>query len=124
MFFVSAADTIVDWRSRLLRFFPLLDSKWLLNPRPRLTLPLPVTLNLFIAARLLLILGTLFSSISFSHLLYLGVSSIAMLRPSNRGSISTLAMSWSWVTTPLSICLPNSGWVISRPRKKTDTLTR
>jgi hypothetical protein len=62
MFFVSAADTIVDWRSRLLRFFTLLDSKWLLNPRLRLTLPLPVTLNLFIAARLLLILGTSFSS--------------------------------------------------------------
>jgi hypothetical protein len=63
MFFVSATDTIVDWRSRLLRFLPLLDSKWLLKPRPRLTLPLPVTLNLFIAARLLLILGTSFSCI-------------------------------------------------------------
>jgi hypothetical protein len=63
MFFVSAADTIVDWRRRRLRFFPLLDSKWLLNPRARLTLPLPVTLNLFIAARLLLILGTSFSSV-------------------------------------------------------------
>jgi hypothetical protein len=27
MFFVSAADTSAEWRSRLLRFFPLLDSK-------------------------------------------------------------------------------------------------
>jgi hypothetical protein len=58
MFFDSTAATIVEWRRFLLRFFPLLDNKWLLNPLLRLILPLPVTLNLLVAALLLFILGT------------------------------------------------------------------
>lgn len=58
MFFDSTAETSVDCRSRLFRFFPLLDSKWLLKPLFLLILPLPVTLKRFIAALLLFILGT------------------------------------------------------------------
>src|SRR5574342_708940 len=58
MFLVSTADTSVPWRRRRLRFFPLLESRWLLNPLFLLTLPLPVTLNLLAAARLVLIFGT------------------------------------------------------------------
>jgi len=58
MFFDSTADTRVECRKFLLRFFPLLDKIWLLKALLRLILPLPVTLNLFIAALLLLILGT------------------------------------------------------------------
>jgi hypothetical protein len=61
MFFCSTAATIVERRSRLLRFLSLLDSKWLLNPLLRLIFPLPVTLNLFMAALLLLSFGTLIS---------------------------------------------------------------
>ena len=58
IFFCSTAATVVECRRFRLRFFPLLDNRWLLNPLLRLTLPLPVTLNRFIAARLLFILGT------------------------------------------------------------------
>lgn len=58
MFFVSTAETRVERLRFLLRFFPLLDKIWLLKPLLRLILPLPVILNLFIAALLLFILGT------------------------------------------------------------------
>jgi hypothetical protein len=58
MFRVSAADTKVDRRNFRFRFFPLLESKWLLNPLFLLTLPLAVTLNLLAAALLVLIFGT------------------------------------------------------------------
>jgi len=71
MFFDSTAETSVACRSCLLRFFPLLDSKWLLKPLFLLTLPLPVTLKRFIAALLLFILGT-FSP--FTRLLKLAYS--------------------------------------------------
>lgn len=53
---------MVEWRRFRLRFFPLLDSRWPLNPLARLILPLAVTLNLFIAPLLLLIFGTSISS--------------------------------------------------------------
>jgi len=58
MFLVSTAETRVERLRFLLRFFPLLDKIWLLKPLLRLILPLPVILNLFIAALLLFILGT------------------------------------------------------------------
>ena len=70
MFLVSAADTKLGRRNFRFRFFPLLESKWLLNPLFLLTLPLPVTLNLFAAALLVLIFGTCF-------LLFVGLSSPA-----------------------------------------------
>jgi len=54
----STGATVEAWRRFRFRFFPLLDNKWLLNPLLRLIFPLPVTLNLFIAPRLLLIFGT------------------------------------------------------------------
>ena len=63
IFFDSAAATSAEWRRFRLRFFPLLDSRWPLKPLARLILPLPVTLNLFIAPLLLLILGTCISFI-------------------------------------------------------------
>ena len=69
MFFCSTAATVVECRRLRLRFFPLLDSKWPLNPLARLILPLPVTLNLFIAPLLLLILGTSISSLYFAIVL-------------------------------------------------------
>ena len=48
-----------------------------------------------------------------------------MLRPSMRGSgVSSAATSSIFSYTRTSISLPISGCVISRPRKKTDTLTR
>jgi hypothetical protein len=62
MFFCSTAATVVEWRRFRLRFFPLLDNRWPLNPLARLILPLAVTLNLFIAPLLLLIFGTSISS--------------------------------------------------------------
>jgi hypothetical protein len=93
-FFSSTADTVVERRRFLLRFFPLLESKWLLNPLFLLILPLPVTLNLLAAALLVLILGTVISFSARCFRPYFGVSSMAMLRPSRRGSMSTLAMSW------------------------------
>jgi hypothetical protein len=68
MFLVSAADTKVDRRNFRFRFFPLLESKWLLNPLFLLTLPLPVTLNLLAAALLVFIFGICF-------LLFVGPSS-------------------------------------------------
>jgi hypothetical protein len=58
IFLVSTADTTVARRNFLLRFFPLLESKWLLKPMFLLILPLPVTLNLLAAARLVFNLGT------------------------------------------------------------------
>jgi len=58
MFLVSTADTKVDRRNFLFRFFPLLESRWLLKPLFLLILPLPVTLNLLAAARLVFIFGT------------------------------------------------------------------
>jgi hypothetical protein len=60
MFLSSAADTNADRLNFLFRFFPLLESKWLLKPLFLLILPLPVTLNLLAAALLVLILGTRF----------------------------------------------------------------
>jgi len=113
MFFCSTAATMVEWRRFRLRFFPLLDSRWPLNPLARFILPLAVTLNLFIAPLLLLIFGTSISSMysvtvfaisGFEFRVlhepeilnlepYLGVSSMAMLLPSNLGSMSSLAMS-------------------------------
>ena len=62
IFLVSTADTSVPWRRCRLRFLPLLESRWLLNPLFLLIFPLPVTLNLFAAARLVLIFGTFISS--------------------------------------------------------------
>jgi hypothetical protein len=64
-FLVSAADTNADCRSFRFRFFPLLESRWLLNPLFLLILPLPVTLNLLAAALLVLIFGTAFSSFAW-----------------------------------------------------------
>jgi hypothetical protein len=58
MFLASTADTNVDRRNFLFRFFPLLESRWLLKPLFLLILPLPVTLNLLAAARLVFIFGT------------------------------------------------------------------
>ena len=46
-----------------------------------------------------------------------------MLLPSILGAISSLTISSTRPRTVLSICRPISGWVISRPRKKTETLT-
>ena len=46
-----------------------------------------------------------------------------MLLPSILGDISGLAMSSTCNKTPFNISLPSSGWVISRPRKKTETFT-
>ena len=57
MVFVSRDDTRPACLSLRLRFLPLLESRWLLKPRLLLTFPFAVTLNLFIAPRLLLILG-------------------------------------------------------------------
>src|SRR5689334_21681977 len=57
IFFCSAGDTNAPWRSVRLRFLLLVESRWPLKPLLRLTLPLPVTRNLFIAPRLLLIFG-------------------------------------------------------------------
>jgi hypothetical protein len=122
MFLCSAAETMVALRSCRLRFLPFEESKCLLKPLLRLIFPLAVTRNLLAAALLVLILGTLISSLVLN--IYLGVSSIAMFRPSKRGSISTLAMSCICSTTLRNACRPSSGCVISRPRKKTDTLTR
>jgi hypothetical protein len=68
-----------------------------LYPLLRLILPLPVTRNLFAADLLVLIFGTWYSSdcnpAQRDPHHALGVNNIAMLRPSKRGSISTLAMS-------------------------------
>lgn len=60
-FLVSADETNAPFRSCRLRFFPLLESKWLLKPLFLFTLPLPVILNRFAAPLLVLILGTFFS---------------------------------------------------------------
>jgi hypothetical protein len=57
----STAATVVALRSWRLRFFPLLDKIWRLNPLLRLILPLPVTRNRLAAARLVLIFGTVYS---------------------------------------------------------------
>jgi len=61
MFFTCTSATNAAFRKRLLRFLPLLESKWLLNPLLRLIFPVAVTLKRFAAARLVLILGTSFS---------------------------------------------------------------
>lgn len=63
MFLCSAAETMVALRSCRLRFLPFEESKCLLKPLLRLIFPLAVTLNLLAAALLVLILGTLISSL-------------------------------------------------------------
>src|SRR5512143_3252711 len=60
-FLFSTAATRAPWRRCRLRFFPLLESKWLLKPLFLFTLPLPVSLNRFAAPLLVLIFGTVIS---------------------------------------------------------------
>ena len=56
---------------------------------------------------------------------YLGTTSIDIFRPSMRGcGVSRDATSSTFSYTRLSSSFPISGWVISRPRKKTETFTR
>src|SRR6185503_16006377 len=103
----STADTNAAFLKCRFCFLLLLDRIWRLYPLLRLILPVPVTRNRLAAALLVFILGTFYSSKLCSYSDHaLGVSSIAILRPSKRGSISTLAMSCTCTTTPLSICLP------------------
>jgi len=97
IFFDSTAETIVAWRKCRFRFLFFDDRMCRLNPLLRLIFPVPVTRNLFAADRLVLIFGTeySFTSINLIPRLHFGVSSIAIFRPSRRGSISTLATSWT-----------------------------
>src|SRR5215475_3074320 len=57
IFLASLAATRPALRSFRLRFLPFEESKWLLKALLLLTLPVPVTLNLFAAPRLVLIFG-------------------------------------------------------------------
>ena len=86
---MSLGDTVAEWRSRRLRFLPLLESRWLLKLRALLAFPVAVILKRLAAALLVLILGTIFLRSDC----YFGVRSIAMLRPSILGVISGLAIS-------------------------------
>jgi len=97
MFLLSAADTIDDWRRCRLRFLLFVERICCLYALVRLIFPLPVMRNLFAADLLVFNFGTFYSS-DFDPIQRvghdaLGVNSIAMLRPSKRGSISTLAIS-------------------------------
>ena len=58
MLLTSLAATVLDCLSLRFRFLPLLERRWLLNPRARLIFPVPVSLNRFAALLLVLIFGT------------------------------------------------------------------
>ena len=60
----------------------------------------------------------------FSSYFFRGAITITICRPSIRGRCSTTPISSKSFSTRLRTSMPNSGWVISRPRKRRVILTR
>lgn len=116
--FVSPLLTTVILLNLLFCLVPFLVKMWFLKALLRLILPVPVTLNLFLAPDFVFTFGILLS-VKLYYFLPFGAINKYILFPSNFGICSTLPNSSSAVANLSSKISPRSLYTIDRPAKCT-----
>ena len=117
MLFKSLSLTKQSWVSFNFLFFDFFVKIWFLNACFLLILPVPVTLNLFLALDLVFIL------LIDYFFTFFGLTNIIIFFPSSTGNCSTFPYSSnSWANFNNKIC-PCSLKMIDLPLKKTNALS-